>query len=296
MACCSYSCLYRVYWMSSCKRIDTFRNDTGESRCSHVHCVDTLLAVLWSGFSRGLGDWQMSSIYWLEKRGKERVTGRCVLGEGGYDRLSNSPQDTSHTSLGGSGKENGRYVCHECTISRKHTHVDTHTHTSIPITPFPSLELTSWVMLTGTPLESGGRESKERNGRKERRGEGEKWWKGESWGSSEGWGERRRENKTERGNRIPQHEAEWSMSPCHLPHTVNGWPPQSCHQRLISAARKWIKGRAERRGGRQKIVEKSFFRRKTHCNLLQFLKTNMTGWNYSATTEAVICKCHKVQV
>lgn len=181
-------------------------------------------------------------------------------------------------------------------LTQTHTRRHTHTHTSIPITPFPSLELTSWVMLTGTPLESGGGESKERNGRKERRGEGEKWWKGESWGSSEGWGEWRRENKTERGNRIPQHEAEWSMSPCHLPHTVNGWPPQSCHQRLISAARKWIKGRAERRGGRQKIVEKSFFRRKTHCNLLQFLKTNMTGWNYSATTEAVICKCHKVQV
>lgn len=30
--------------------------------------------------------------------------------------------------------------------------------------------------------------------------------------------------------------------------------------------------------------------------MLQFLKTNMTAWNYSAAVQAVICKCRKVQV
>lgn len=42
------------------------------------------------------------------------------------------------------------------------------------------------------------------------------------------------------------------MSPCHLPHTVNGWPPQSCHQRLISAAWKWIKRMSKKKGRKAK--------------------------------------------
>lgn len=139
------------------------------------------------------------------------------------------------------------------THARTHTHTK-HTHTSTPITPILSLELTGWVMLTGTPLESvcvgGGGESQKR-GMEGRSGEGEKWWKGESWGSSEGGGEKGsgRIDCEGKGNHITRHEAEWNMSPCHLPHTVNGWPPQSCHQRLISAARKWIKGWARRREG-----------------------------------------------
>lgn len=45
------------------------------------------------------------------------------------------------------------------------------------------------------------------------------------------------------------------------------------------------KGRAKRREGREDIVKECLLPQ-THCNLLQFLKTNMTGWNYSATTES----------
>lgn len=42
-------------------------------------------------------------------------------------------------------------------------------------------------------------------------------------------------------------------SRCHLPHTVNGWPPQSRHQRLMSAARKVVK-RGKRRSDRGRII------------------------------------------
>lgn len=92
--------------------------------------------MLRSGLSRCLGE--KGHVYG-GGGGGWGVTGNCVSGEGGYGRLSSSPKDTSHTSLVGSGKENGSYVCHGSEISHKHTH----THTSIPITPLLSLELTS---------------------------------------------------------------------------------------------------------------------------------------------------------
>lgn len=63
--------------------------------------------------------------------------------------------------------------------------------------------------------------------------------------SSGGWGEEEREKKS--GRRRQQVNPK--VSPCHLPQTVNVWPPQSCHQRLMSAARKVVK-RGERRSGR----------------------------------------------
>lgn len=56
-----------------------------------------------------------------------------VGGSWRYDRLPNSPQDTSHTSLVGSGKENGGYVCCGCPVSHKHTR--TRTHTLLPQLP-----------------------------------------------------------------------------------------------------------------------------------------------------------------
>lgn len=56
-------------------------------------------------------------------------------GVGGYNRLSNSPQDTSHTSLGGSGKENSSYVCRESTVSHTHKHRHARTQTLLPQLP-----------------------------------------------------------------------------------------------------------------------------------------------------------------
>ncbi len=110
----------------------------------------------------GVTDGYPASIDWKrrgEKR-KERVTARCVCREGGYDRLSNSPQDTSHTSLVGSEKENGSYVCH----LTQHTH--THTHTILPQLPL-SCPLSWQVDLCWqAPLSKGVRESKERGRRK----------------------------------------------------------------------------------------------------------------------------------
>lgn len=117
------------------------------------------------------------------------------------------------------------------------------------------------------------------------------WRRAESLCRSERWEEQERYNNTGWRQHLLQHQAEWNMSPCHLPHTGNGWPPQSCHQRLMSAARKVVK-----RDEQHSNARKSLFCRKTCCNLLHFPKTNMTGWNYSATAEAVIYKCCKVQV
>lgn len=225
--------------------------------CSRVQCVDTLLAALWSGLGCCPGDWWISGVYWLEKKRKERVTRRCVSGEGGYDRLSNSPQDTSHTSLAGSGKENGSYVSAMKVLSHTRAHTYTHkTHTHFyPNYPYPVPWADGLSYADRHPSRKcvcwgGGGESQKR-GMEGRSGEGEKWWKGESWGSSEGGVEKGsgRIDCEGKGNHITRHEAEWNMCPCHLPHTVNGWPPQSCHQRLISAARKWIKGWARRREG-----------------------------------------------
>ncbi len=89
-------------------------------------CSGQASVVVWvtDGYPASI-DWKRR---W-EKR-KERVTGRCVCREGGYDRLSNSPQDTSHTSLVGSEKENGSYVCH---LTQTHTHVHFYPNYPCPV-------------------------------------------------------------------------------------------------------------------------------------------------------------------
>lgn len=106
-------------------------------------CVDNPLTIGPSEESDVLrvSDKSLASIDWKSKGGrgvKRGVTGRCVSAEGGSNCLSNTPQDTSHTSLGGGGKkESGRQVYCE---KQQLTHINT--HTSAPITPILSLELT----------------------------------------------------------------------------------------------------------------------------------------------------------
>lgn len=134
--------------------------------------LTTCLVFLWSGLSHCLGDWWVSGIYWLEKkRGEKKREGHweVCLGEGGYDRLSNSLQDTSHTSLVGSGKENGSYVSvkappHTQTHTYTHRHWYTHFY---PNYPYAVPWADGWVMLTGTPLESGeSQKGKKESGRR----------------------------------------------------------------------------------------------------------------------------------
>lgn len=150
-----------------------------------MQCVDNLLTVLQSGLSCHRAEWWISGIYWLEESwreaSKERVSGRCASEVGGYNHLSSSPQDTSHTSLVGGGKVNGSSVCCERIISDVNTH--TQTHTPAPITHILSLELTGWVMLTGNLSRKKGMV-------------GKRWERGKSDGRVKaGEGEQRGENK-----------------------------------------------------------------------------------------------------
>lgn len=204
-----------------------------------------------------VSEWRVSSLCCLEmKREGGRLEGGVGWGvfkghwevcvgvgggnKGGYDCVSRTRRDTSRTSLGGGGKENGGYVsCKKQSV--------THTPTSIPVTP-PVLSLE----LTG-----------KKRGDK-RRKEGRKGW-GEWWrlgGVERSEQKQRRDSKTERtGNHSRvKDEAEWSIPPCHPPHTVNGWPLQSPPPSDLSLlSQKWIKrasGRMGRRGesGREKGV------------------------------------------
>lgn len=60
--------------------------------------------------------------------------------------------------------------------------------------------------------------------------------------------------KRPEGGTATARQVEWNMSPCQLPCMGNGWPPQSCHQHLMSAARKVVK-----RGEQHSNVGKNLF-------------------------------------
>ena len=136
--------------------------------------------------------------------------------------------------------------------TRAHTHTHTHTH-FYPNYPYPVPWADGLSYADRHPSRKcvcvGGGEKVKREGwREEEKEKSDGRVKaGGVRGGGRGSGRIDCEGK---GNHITRHEAEWNMSPCHLPHTVNGWPPQSCHQRLISAARKWIKGWAKKGGKR----------------------------------------------
>lgn len=186
------------------------------------------------------------------------------------------------------------------THARTHTHTK-HTHTSTPITPILSLELTGWVMLTGTPLESvcvwgGRRKSKERDG-------GKKWRRRkvmEGWKLGEFRGGRRKRKRENRlwGEGEPHHAARGRMKHVSLSSATHcKWmAPAILPSATYLCGPKVDKRVGEKEGRRLENGEEEFLLPQTRRNLLQFLKTNMTGWNYSATTKIVICKCHKVQV
>lgn len=181
-----------------------------------------------------------------------------------------------------------------------HTQLHTHGHWHILLPQLPLSCPLSWrvELCWQAPLLKvcvGGIKRRREGSRGRKVMEG--WMPGE-FGVGNMWRENRQ--RGERGNRTTQHEAKWNMSPCHLPHSVNGWPLQSCHQRLIPAAPKAAEEKKIKRAKRRETSKENgwgwFPLPLSHSHLLQFRKKNMTGWNYSATTEVVICKCHKVEV